>query len=77
MWLRIVLLVLLVLLVLEGKHQDVVDTWAQYWSSRFLDKAFDLNRFWCSEYECEYRNAEYDKAELSTIKTQEEPKNSS
>ncbi|MFN4903918.1 MAG: hypothetical protein ACK5EO_04735 [Planctomycetota bacterium] len=45
----------------------------KYWGSSFLEKAIALNRFRRFEYEYEYREAEYEKAELSHTKTPEEP----
>ena len=40
--------------------------------SSFLVKTIDLNQFRRFEYEYEYREAEYEKAELSPTKTPEE-----
>ncbi|MFN5104388.1 MAG: hypothetical protein ACK5GJ_16465 [Planctomycetota bacterium] len=43
----------------------------KYWGSSFLEKAIALNRF--RRFEYEYREAEYEKAELSPTKTPEQP----
>jgi hypothetical protein len=62
-----------VLFVLEGTYWDVVDIRSRIPAFQLPKKAIELNRFRRFEYEYEYRKAEYEKAELSTTTTPEEP----
>ena len=60
-------------LVLEQQYWDVVDIRSHFPGSHFLKRR--LNGIDSCVFEYEYREAEYEKIELSTTKIPEEPKN--
>ena len=60
-------------LVLEQQYWDVVDIRSHFPGSHFLKRR--LNGIDSCVFEYEYREAEYEKIELSPTKIPEEPKN--
>ena len=60
-------------LVLEQQYWDVVDIRSHFPGSHFLKRR--LNGIDSCVFEYEYREAEYEKAELSPTKKPQEPKN--
>jgi|694.fasta_scaffold04092_15 hypothetical protein len=62
-------------LVLEQQYWDVVDIRSHFPGSHFLKRRLNGIDSCVFEYEYEYREAEYEKAEFSPTKIPEEPKN--
>ena len=67
--------VVLFVLLLEGTYWDVVDIRSRIPAFQLPKKAIELNRFRRFEYEAEYeyREAEYEKSELSPTLIAEQP----